>query len=57
VWGNDDVLLVSAAYPTRRGNVKYTSTRLYKYDLSTDNKLKPFKIIINITLSSKYKEQ
>jgi dipeptidyl aminopeptidase/acylaminoacyl peptidase len=40
VWGNDDVLLVSAAYPTRRGSVKYTSTRLYKYDLSKDNKLK-----------------
>jgi len=43
VWGNDDVLLVSAAYPTRTGFVKYTSTRLYKYDLSDlskDNKLK-----------------
>jgi len=33
-WGNDDVLLISAAYPTRQRQVKYTSTRLLKYDLS-----------------------
>lgn len=39
-WANDDVLLVSAAYPTRQGLTKYTSTRLYKYDLDTDEGLK-----------------
>ena len=39
-WANDDVLLVSAAYPTRQGSTKYTSTRLHKYDLSTNDGLK-----------------
>lgn len=33
-WANDEVLLVSASYPTRQGSTKYTSTRLHKYDLT-----------------------
>lgn len=39
-WGNDDILLVSAAYPSKQRSVKYTSTRLYKYDLTKDEGLK-----------------
>ena len=39
-WANDDVLLISAAYPVRQGSTKYTSTRLHKYDLSTNDGLK-----------------
>jgi len=36
-WANDDVLLVSASYPTQSigSSVKYSLTRLHKYDLST----------------------
>jgi len=40
VWANDDVLLVSAAYPTRQGSTKYTSTRLHKFDLTKTDGLK-----------------
>lgn len=40
LWGNDDILLISAAYPTRQRLVKYTSTRLLKYDLTSKDKLK-----------------
>lgn len=40
VWGNDDILLISAAYPTRQGMTKYTSTRLYKYDLTKGDEFK-----------------
>jgi len=39
-WGNDDILLISAAYTSKQGMAKYTSTRLYKFDLSKDKKLK-----------------
>jgi len=39
VWGNDDILLISAANTSRQGTTKYTSTRLYKFDLSADKKL------------------
>ncbi len=39
-WGNDDVLLISAAYTSRQGRIKYTSTRLYKFDLSDEKELK-----------------
>ncbi|MCW8833744.1 MAG: S9 family peptidase, partial [Colwellia sp.] len=39
-WANDDVLLVSAAYPTRQRTTKYISTRLHKYDLTTEDGLK-----------------
>lgn len=38
-WGNDDVLLISAAYTTRQRTTKYTSTRLYKFDISNEKKL------------------
>lgn len=38
-WANSDVLLVSAAYTSRTMNTKYTETRLYKYDLTTDEGL------------------
>ncbi|WP_182440098.1 S9 family peptidase [Colwellia sp. RSH04] len=38
-WANDDILLISAAYPTHRGTVKYTSTRLYKFDLTKPNEV------------------
>jgi dipeptidyl aminopeptidase/acylaminoacyl peptidase len=38
-WGNDDILLISAAYTTRQRTTKYTSTRLYKFDLSKEKKL------------------
>jgi len=36
-WANDDILLISASYPTKSigSNVKYSLTRLHKYDLST----------------------
>ncbi|WP_019028906.1 alpha/beta hydrolase family protein [Colwellia piezophila] len=35
-WANDDILLVSASYPTKSArSIKYSLTRLYKYDLST----------------------
>lgn len=37
-WANDDVLLISAAYPTREGQTKYTSTRLLRMDLTVDKK-------------------
>jgi dipeptidyl aminopeptidase/acylaminoacyl peptidase len=40
VWANDDVLLISAAYPTRQGSTKYTSTRLHKFDLTKNDGLK-----------------
>jgi len=39
-WANDDVLLISAAYPTRQGSIKYTSTRLHKFDLTKTDGLK-----------------
>jgi dipeptidyl aminopeptidase/acylaminoacyl peptidase len=39
-WGNDDILLISAAYTSSQGTTKYTSTRLYKIDLSSEKKLK-----------------
>ena len=39
-WGNDDILLISAASTSKQRLAKYTSTRLYKFDLSTDKKLK-----------------
>jgi dipeptidyl aminopeptidase/acylaminoacyl peptidase len=39
-WGNDDILLVSAAYPSKQHGVKYTSTRLYKYDFTKNEGLK-----------------
>lgn len=38
-WGNDDILLISAAYTSQQGSTKYTSTRLYKFDLSKKKKL------------------
>lgn len=39
VWGNDDILLISAASSSQEGTIKYTTTRLYKFDLSADKKL------------------
>ena len=39
LWGNDDILLVSAAYTTRQRTTKYTSTRLYKFDITKEEKL------------------
>lgn len=39
-WANDDVLLVSAAYPTKQRTTKYTSTRLHKFDLTKTDGLK-----------------
>jgi len=39
-WANDDVLLVSAAYPTQQKSTKYTSTRLHKFDLTKTDGLK-----------------
>ena len=39
VWGNDDVLLISTGSLSKEGTTKYTTTRLYKYDLSTDKEL------------------
>jgi dipeptidyl aminopeptidase/acylaminoacyl peptidase len=39
VWGNDDVLLISTGALSKDGGTKYTSSRLYKYDLSTDKEL------------------
>ncbi len=39
VWGNNDVLLISTGSLSRDGTTKYTTTRLYKYDLSTDKEL------------------
>lgn len=38
-WGNNDILLISAAYTTKQRLTKYTSTRLYKFDLSAEKKL------------------
>ena len=38
-WGNDDILLISAAYTNKQRTIKYTSTRLYKFDLSKEKKL------------------
>lgn len=40
-WANDDILLVSAAYPTQSAytSVKYSLTRLHKYDLTTQKGL------------------
>jgi dipeptidyl aminopeptidase/acylaminoacyl peptidase len=35
-WANNDVLLFSAGYSSRQGSVKYTETRLYKHDLTSD---------------------
>lgn len=40
-WANDDVLLISAAYPTRTGATKYTSTRLYKFDIKKGGDIEP----------------
>jgi dipeptidyl aminopeptidase/acylaminoacyl peptidase len=39
VWGNDDVLLISTGSLSKEGATKYTTTRLYKYDLSSDKEL------------------
>ncbi len=39
VWGNNDVLLISTGSLSKEGTTKYTTTRLYKYDLSTDKEL------------------
>jgi dipeptidyl aminopeptidase/acylaminoacyl peptidase len=39
VWGNDDVLLISTGSLSKEGTTKYTTTRLYKYDLSADKEL------------------
>jgi dipeptidyl aminopeptidase/acylaminoacyl peptidase len=38
-WANDDVLLVSAAYPTQQRSTQYTLTRLHKFDLTTSKGL------------------
>ncbi len=35
-WGNDDILLISAAYTTMQRTTKYTSTRLYKFDVENE---------------------
>jgi len=39
VWGNDDILLISAASSSQEGTTKYTTTRLYKFDLSKEKEL------------------
>ncbi|MBL4942175.1 MAG: S9 family peptidase [Colwellia sp.] len=38
-WGNDDILLISAASSSQEGTTKYTTTRLYKFDIATEKKL------------------
>ena len=40
-WANDDILLISAAYPTRSGATKYTSTRSYKFDIKKGGDIEP----------------
>ena len=36
-WASDDVILFSAGYTSKNYKIKYTETRLYKYDLSLKN--------------------
>jgi len=38
-WANNDVLLISSAHTSKQRSLKYTSTRLHKYDLSTEEGL------------------
>jgi dipeptidyl aminopeptidase/acylaminoacyl peptidase len=38
-WANNDVLLISAGYTSRQRSIKYSETRLYRYDLSNNDGL------------------
>jgi dipeptidyl aminopeptidase/acylaminoacyl peptidase len=38
-WASDDIILFSAGYSSSNRNVKYTKTRLYKFDISRDTKI------------------
>jgi len=38
-WVNDETLLISARYPVKQGFNKYTRTKLYRYNLATDDEL------------------
>jgi hypothetical protein len=38
-WASDDIILFSAGYSSSNRNVKYTKTRLYKFDISHDTKI------------------
>ena len=38
-WASNDVILFSAGYTSKNRSIKYTETRLYKYDLSLNNDL------------------
>ena len=39
VWGNNDVLLISSGVLRTDGTTKYTTTHLYKFDISTDKEM------------------
>lgn len=39
-WANDDVILFSAGYTSRQRTIKYTETRLYKYDLTSNKEMR-----------------
>lgn len=43
-WGNNDVLLLGVSYTAKQRALKYTSTRLYKFDLAS-KKQKPERLI------------
>ncbi|MFY8351363.1 alpha/beta hydrolase family protein [Pseudoalteromonas sp. SSM20] len=43
-WANNDVLLLGVSYTSKQQTLKYTSTRLYKYDLNS-KKQKPERLI------------
>ncbi|AIY66990.1 alpha/beta hydrolase family protein [Pseudoalteromonas piratica] len=43
-WANNDVLLLGLSYTSREGSLKYTSTRLYKFDLKSKTQ-KPVRLI------------
>jgi dipeptidyl aminopeptidase/acylaminoacyl peptidase len=39
-WASNDVILFSAGYTSKTRTIKYTETRLYKYDLSLNDKMR-----------------
>ncbi len=39
VWGNNDVLLISAGSLRTNGKTKYTTTHLYKFDVKNDEEM------------------
>ncbi len=38
-WASDDVIIFSAGYTSKNRTIKYTETRLFKYDLSLNDKM------------------